>query len=203
MHAAMEALPRLKLSIRHTEEGMVGCTPNRPTEDPGLLLLLAHSLSRTFRDQSPTHNKKGATERGKRKDDSQEPMWFYGTLALLVSTENSQRDFLENVCKTSTPNQAGTSSRCQMEHLPTSDSMLDVVAGKWCAAFDTLKREHFSQRNNWSGHSPRFHSLHKTIGYTLFFCWPAQLFNLSENGPSSRAQHVRSYTEREETTQTS
>lgn len=163
MHAAaMEALPRLKLSIRPTsEEGMVGCAPNRPTEDPGLLLLLAHSLSRTFGDQSPTHNKKGATERRKRKDASH-TRCGYRTLALLVSTENIQRDFLENVCETSTPSQAGTSSRCQMEHLPTSDSMLDVVVGKWRAAFDTLKREHFSQRNNWSGNSPRSHSLHKT-----------------------------------------
>lgn len=77
MHAAaMEALPCLKLSIRHTEEGRVGCAPNGPTEDPGLLLLLAHSLSRTFGDQSPTHNKKGATERRKRKDASQEAMWL-------------------------------------------------------------------------------------------------------------------------------
>lgn len=106
----------------------------------------------------------------------------YPTLAHLVSTENGQRDFLENACKTFTPSQAGTSSRCQMEQLPTSASMLDVVVGKWCAAFDSLKREHFSQRNDWSGPSSRFHSLHKTIGYAVFFCWPALLFNLSENG---------------------
>lgn len=127
--------------------------------------------------QGPLEIKVQPTTRREKRRDGKGRMhhrnpWGDRTLALLVSTENSQRDFLENVCETSTPSQAGISSGCQMEHLPTSDSMLDVVVGKWRAAFDTLKREHFSQRNNWSGHSPRFHSLHKTIGYTVFFCWP-------------------------------
>lgn len=156
MHAAAtEALPRLKLSIRHTEEATVGCAPNGPTEDPGLLLLLAHSLSRTFGDQSATHNKKGEQREGKGRLPHRNRCG-YPTLALLVNTENSQRDFLEKVCKTSDPSQAWTSSRCQIEHLPTSDWMADVAVGKWCEAFDTLKREHVSQRNNWRATLPAF-----------------------------------------------
>lgn len=56
-------------AVHQIEKGMMGWDPNRPTENPSLLLLLASSFSRTFRDQRPTHNKKGCngeTENGKK-----------------------------------------------------------------------------------------------------------------------------------------
>lgn len=46
-------------AVHQIEKGMMGWDPNGPTENPSLLLLLASSFSRTFRDQRPTHNKKG------------------------------------------------------------------------------------------------------------------------------------------------
>lgn len=119
--AAMEAGPGLKLSIRHIEEGTVGCDPNRPAEDPGLLLLLAHSLSRTFGDQSPTHNKRGSNWEAEQRDRKGRMLHKNPcgcrTPGLLVSAENSQRDFLDKLCTTSL-SQAHTSVRCQAEHLP-------------------------------------------------------------------------------------
>lgn len=108
-------------AVHQIEKGMMGWDPNRPTENPSLLLLLAHSFSRTFRDQRPTHNKKdsnrkteiesdGPKKKGSRKDamNQKNPCGLpviTQTQGLLVSTENSQRDFLKNACETSTLSQ--------------------------------------------------------------------------------------------------
>lgn len=110
-------------AVHQIEKGMMGWDPNGPTENPSLLLLLASSFSRTFRDQRPTHNKKGCngeTEIGEKKnapkrDGSRKDAMIQRnpssltvitqTQGLLVSTKNSQRDFLKNACETSTRSQ--------------------------------------------------------------------------------------------------
>lgn len=160
----MEERPRLKLSIRHIEEGMVGCGPNRPTEAPSLLLLLAHSLSRTFGDQSPTHNKRGHNREAEQRDRKGR-MPHRNPCGYQKASPLSQRDFLENVCKTSTPSQTGTSIRCQTEHLPTLTRfcrMSDFVVWKVTGCFwYPKKRSTFLQGITEVATLPRFHSLHK------------------------------------------
>lgn len=81
------------------------------------------SFSRTFRDQRPTHNKRDSkreaeierdgpkkVSRVSRKDAMNQknpcgPPVITQTPSLLLSPKNSQRDFLENVCETSTLSQ--------------------------------------------------------------------------------------------------
>lgn len=109
-------------AVHHIEKGMMGWDPNRPTENPSLLLLLApHSQGPLeIKDHHNKRDSKRETEIGRdgpkkvsresRKDamNHRNPcglLLITETPGLLLSPKNSQRDFLENVCETSTLSQ--------------------------------------------------------------------------------------------------
>lgn len=105
-------------AVHQIEKGMMGWDPNRPTENPSLLLLLApHSQGPLeIKDQHTTRETEIEGDGPKkvsgvsRKDamNQKNPcglLLITQTLGLLLSPMNSQRDFLGNVCETSTLSQ--------------------------------------------------------------------------------------------------
>lgn len=140
-------------AVHQIEKGMMGWDPNGPTENPSLLLLLASSFSRTFRDQRPTHNKKGCngeTEIGKKKCtkerrkqegcyDSEEPKQSYSDYpnARPPSEYKEQsKGFPEerlwnNHSESGQPPTSG--ARWSIFRPQLNPNMLDSVVRKWCA----------------------------------------------------------------------
>lgn len=142
-------------AVHQIEKGMMGWDPNGPTENPSLLLLLASSFSRTFRDQRPTHNNKGCNgeteirknctkERRKQEGcyDSEEPMQSssdYPNARPPSEYKEESKGFPEerlwNIHSES--GQLPTSvARWRIFRPQLKPNMLDAVVGKRCA---TLK----------------------------------------------------------------
>lgn len=171
-------------AVHQIEKGMMGWDPNGPTENPSLLLLPASSFSRTFRDQRPTHNKKGCDGERRRsgggggekctkeRDGSRKDALIQRnpcsltvitpTQGLLASTKTSQRDFLKNACETSTLSQGSpptSAARWSIFRPQLHPNMLDSAVRKWCATLILPKKDPFSLWGaGWSSLSPCFHS---------------------------------------------
>lgn len=139
-------------AVHQIEKGMMGWDPNRPTENPSLLLLLAYSFSRTFRDQRPTHNKKDRNrkteiekrctkERRKQEGcyESEEPMQpssDYQNARPPSEYKEQSKGFPEE-CLWNIHSESGqpptSGARWSIFRPQLHPNMLDSVVRKWCA----------------------------------------------------------------------
>lgn len=106
-------------AVHQIEKGHDGLESKEAHRESQPAVVAGFSFSRTFRDQRPTHNKRDCKrdrdvrwtkETVSRKDavNQKNPCGLpliTQTSGLLLSPKNSQMDFLENVCETSTLSQ--------------------------------------------------------------------------------------------------
>ncbi|KAK5863930.1 hypothetical protein PBY51_000914 [Eleginops maclovinus] len=143
-------------AVHQIEKGMMGWDPNRPTENLGLLLLLApHSQGPLEIKEQQERQQEGdsdierwtkESEWGKQEGchESEKPMWpsvITQTPAPLPSQKNNQRDFLENVCETFTLSQGILFHPAPDEMSSDLNSIITCYGVERMCCFDTLKKD--------------------------------------------------------------
>ena len=169
-------------AVHQIEKGTMGWDPNRPREDPSPLLLPAHSFSRTFRDQRPTHSKKDRDSEteiqkdGPKKDRGRKVamrrknpcglLLITQTHRLLLRRKNNHRDFLENISETFAESQGSLLHLVPHEasYYLNSSIMLRFCSAKFICSFGTLKKTYtFLHRVAKVASLPAFTLLTNTI----------------------------------------